>query len=555
MNNEDLKTRLNLVAVRIKEIFRYTEEKSGEVVYIDYNNNLNNVQTKCNTVIYGRRGSGKTTLLVALKINAERKKVATTFIDYNLYTDHRYPDLLIANLIKIFEDLRNKVQTKKHFVLNLSGKRKKNKIVNALNKDIADLNSLKDLPIEYDQDLEQGLSESKNSNAQFSEQANIIGSSMSASLSSGKSSTKEIKSRIKLNMKKIDFLYKNIDTYRSTLSSTIIYLNQSALFLLLDDFYHVQVEDQPHVIDYLFRLCKGQKAYLKIASISHRTKLYERESDGAPHGLEESADLQKIDLDFLLQRFDETESFLQKILSDICSMFKIKDAQDLFVATDNGFKRLVWASGGVPRDFLQLFVYCVSQMDFSKETPKIDFHVINKAAHNLFLDKQKNLETKYAKKKELDVYFNEVFDFCTKYNKRTAFLVNKGTKQEEKETLDKLNDLIDFKIVHLIHSNLHLTHTSKDVFEAYCLDLGSYALWLHKKVEGYELAETDILKKDEKGYPQTIRALRESNTLSKENLIKSREEIHKINEKILQQAVKDKEENPQSQLFPWIKSV
>ena len=551
MTNQELKANLNLIAVRIKEIFRYTQEKAGEIKYVDYNNNLNNIQTKCNTVIYGRRGSGKTTLFGALQLSCHKSKVESTFIDYNLYTDHRYPDLLIANLISVFEDLKSKIELDKPFFLNFVGKKQKKEILKKLSKDIVDLNVLKDLPLEFDQDLENSKAEFEKVGGNLSATAKSITSSFQAGVSAEKGSSEESKKKISMTIKKINHLYKNIDEYRKTLSGSIKYLEKNAYFLLLDDFYHIQIEDQPQVIDYLFRLCKGQKAYIKVASVSHRTKLYERKENGVPYGLEESADLQKIDLDFLLQRFDETEIFLKNILNNLCKDFGIKNVDDLFVSTSNGFKRLVWASGGVPRDFLQLIVYCVPQIDFLKQNPKIDYRVINKAAHNLFLDKQKNLETAYAKKRKLDLFFNEIFDFCTKYNNRTAFLINKNSKQKERTILNKLNDIIDFKIIHLIHSNLHLTHPSKDVFEAYCLDLGSYALWLHKKIGDLELQETDILKKDAKGYPQTIRSLRERNTLSEENINKGKKDIKRINQKISKKTKTKKEDPSQQSLFPW----
>src|SRR5690606_16393507 len=47
-----------------------------------------------------------------------------------------------------------------------------------------------------------------------------------------------------------------------------------AIFLQIDDLYHLRRTDQAFVVDYIHRLCKDLPLYFKIATLRHASTLY-----------------------------------------------------------------------------------------------------------------------------------------------------------------------------------------------------------------------------------------------------------------------------------------
>ena len=78
-----------------------------------------------------------------------------------------------------------------------------------------------------------------------------------------------------------------------------------AVFLQLDDFYHLARVDQPDVMDYLHRLCKDLPLYFKVATLRHSSTLY-ADRDGQPIGAQERHDYQPINIDFAFTDFRRT---------------------------------------------------------------------------------------------------------------------------------------------------------------------------------------------------------------------------------------------------------
>ena len=72
------------------------------------------------------------------------------------------------------------------------------------------------------------------------------------------------------------------------------------------DFYHLQRENQPFIMDYIHRLCKDLPLYFKVATLRHASVLY-AERGGQPVGAQERHDYQPINIDFTFQEFKKTE--------------------------------------------------------------------------------------------------------------------------------------------------------------------------------------------------------------------------------------------------------
>jgi len=140
-----------------------------------------------------------------------------------------------------------------------------------------------------------------------------------------------------------------------------------SMFIYFDDFYHLNFTDQPFVADYILRLCKDLDIYFRIATIKHRSNLYVRDSSQKIRGIQKSAEHSSIDLDFSLENFDRTRDFLSTILTNLCKTCSCENFLSFFVKTENGIDRVIWASGGVPRDFLLIIGYIIDSLDLDSD--------------------------------------------------------------------------------------------------------------------------------------------------------------------------------------------
>lgn len=72
--------------------------------------------------------------------------------------------------------------------------------------------------------------------------------------------------------------------------------------VVLDDFYHIRLADQPEVLAYLHQVTKGLDISLKICGVKHRLNPF---ADGDPPvGMQPEHDAGTISLDITLERFE-----------------------------------------------------------------------------------------------------------------------------------------------------------------------------------------------------------------------------------------------------------
>jgi hypothetical protein len=128
-----------------------------------------------------------------------------------------------------------------------------------------------------------------------------------------------------------------------------------AIYLQIDDFYHLSREDQPLVMDYIHRLCKDLPLYFKVATLRHASTLY-ADRLGQPLGAQERHDYQPINIDFTFSDFKKTANQNRKIFVEFGRRAALNADQIDGLFKGQGFDRLVLAGGGVPRDCLSLFL-------------------------------------------------------------------------------------------------------------------------------------------------------------------------------------------------------
>jgi hypothetical protein len=274
--------------------------------------------------------------------------------------------------------------------------------------------------------------------------------------------------------KKIEALHRNIMRYQNLFKELTVLANGPA-YLLLDDLYHLRLQDQPEVIDYFHRIAKGTNLWLKIGTIRHRSRWY---VFGNPSmGMKLNDDADEIDLDVTLEKYDLTKRFLMKVLNQLARVTKVN--LDNMLA-DGGKDRLVLASGGVARDFLTIFRRAievgterVTRNDLARGS-KIGSEDVNVAAGELgqFKEEEFSKDTGTAQERDrLYALFNSVLEFCIEKAEANCFLVEKDIPDD---VIPTINELVDLKFLHRARSRVTVRDRVGRVYDAYMLDLSRY---------------------------------------------------------------------------------
>ena len=142
--------------------------------------------------------------------------------------------------------------------------------------------------------------------------------------------------------------------------SAILKAIQESLFkracVLLDDFYLIPRAWQADVIDYLHRLLRDSDIYLKVATIRHRTTLSRNHPQTI--GVELSQDVEELNLDRTFEDVEATQNYLSYMLGRMAVETDLPDVINTHFNPE-AVLALTLASGGVPRDFLNIFVNAV----------------------------------------------------------------------------------------------------------------------------------------------------------------------------------------------------
>ena len=327
---------------------------------------LDRAKARRHHILFGRRGAGKTSLLskAAADLTIDRRPIAV--VNLETFKGHSYPDVLLSVLIealvafkKWFKTAATNPATKTTFWKKLFGTAPKRPPLKG--------KEVKELVYDIEKQIEVLTKQLHSSEAshvtQTSQHAREEGSKVGvgAKVSMGSSSldatagveesaSYQVEQVEKFRRSKLDFLKRHIIEFR-TLFSRVSEISEGDAFLFFDDLYHIRRADQPSVVDYFYRIAKGNRLWLKIGTIRNRTEWY-RHSD-PPVGLKLGDDAEEIDLDLTLEKYGITKKFLVSILEDIAREKGFADISELLAPT--AVDRLVLASGGVARDFLALF--------------------------------------------------------------------------------------------------------------------------------------------------------------------------------------------------------
>ena len=261
---------------------------------------------------------------------------------------------------------------------------------------------------------------------------------------------------------------------RDAISKLCVANPGSPFFLFLDDFYYIDRTDQAEILDLIHRAFKGHNAWIKVSGVRHRLKTFRQ--NGYSIGLQVPHDAQELSLDLSLEDFVITKSFLEGILRNVCATVGLNLGD---VLSDNARNRLVIASGGVPRDYLSLFVDCLDRHIRADEWERISAESVNDRAPALVQQKWQEIheDTSPTETGELVDRLNDVHNFCIKVIDRNVFLVS-SEDLAVAEWGKQISALVEFRFLHRVgHTTLKVGgkgHVGVR-YTILALDLPSYA--------------------------------------------------------------------------------
>ena len=453
-------------------------------------------------LVHGRRGVGKSTLLRRVAAGGSGVSREVIFIDVETLRGRPYPDVLIELLARLLTDLESRLR-RDGFMVRLKRRRLLRRV-----RRVSDLmDRLLKEPQTAEHTVKELRSESRHTARRLGGRGQIktaiphkvaTGSgSVDAGMTkeSDKDNKTEAASEAHYERTKMDGLSEAAILISRVLGAAHDELKVPTL-VVLDDFYHIRLADQPEVLAYLHQVVKELDIYLKICGVKHRLNTYQ---DGDPPvGMQPDHDADQIALEVTLERFESAKEFLEKVLAGITEKVNV-DLEALI--TDGGRERLVLASGGVARDYLSAVRGALRN---ATERPasgtrirnKITAEDVARAASALYEQKQEELKKDAGEEAEaLRSRLSEIIDFAVETNRTNVFLVE-ATKLQEEHWGKQIQGLVDLRLVHKVETLSAKrggeTYAGRK-FTAFTLDL---AVWTSTRSE--RIAPMDFWKTSEK---------------------------------------------------------
>jgi len=448
------KKELNKLTTYLEENTR--ADKVSGIEFIDPRNFKEKVRGKQNYVVFGRRGAGKSTLLKTLN---KYENSLTIYVNLEDYKDITFPNIIIKVLVAFYKEIAFKLNEKKSLFNNYFTTRK---IVKEINNLIKELNLKLVEPDSYN--------ERKKQIKKTSSEGSIGGSVSGVSTKSSLSSSSEFESEHSWEIDKLNELKTSID-FNKNLINRIIEFYQTQLILILDDFYFIPKNIQPFLLDYFHRLAKSNDFYLKIGTIKHRSHLY-FQSNKSYIGMELNADVYDIDLDYTLDKWNELKQFKRILLETAVKSSGAKfDIDSVF--NEQSFSQLCIASGGVPRDFLVLFIKCCQLINENKT--KITVPDVREIAIQNFVNKKNSLVKDSTDDSNiLESYINYLRDFVFKQKRTNVFLIENDSLNKNEKIKQMIRELVDLRFLHIIDNNTSAAPSDGKRYSAYLLDVSLY---------------------------------------------------------------------------------
>jgi len=456
---------LEKLRLAINENLRVQRGGAEAVPYIDVGSVLSDVRARQNHAVFARRGCGKTLLLHHSSRELD-PSIKSVYLNCEDFKRHSFPNVLIEILDALFSELEG------HLTGWFGKKKRSRDLIAGIRTDLGELRTQAD---SREQNVRESIASERG--ASLSGAAEVPRARASLRVSAGL--TERVKAETERTYRVLDDKIRELDTTLPRLKAQIrefFALSRSvkAVYLQIDDFYHLNRVDQPLVMDYIHRLCKDLPLYFKVATLKHATTLY-ADRDGQPIGAQERHDYQPINIDFTFGDFRRTKEQNRRILQEFGKLagMTTDEVDELFKG--EGFERLVLAGGGVPRDCLSLFLevlQAVQSADGDGRIGKDDIRILSRSNFERRIEELKQ----DSDGREQDTLIRGIYvlrKFCID-RQTNVFLVSEQMMQQEDQIRGLIYRLLDYRIIHSAASAL--THKSQPgTFQAFAIDIGCYA--------------------------------------------------------------------------------
>lgn len=442
---------------------------------MDVSNAATDILTRQNHAIFGRRGCGKS-LLLHYSTRAVPPEIKTIYLNCEDFKNHSFPNVLIEILDSIFSELE------RHVSWWFSRKQK----CKALLKDIrTNLEKMKSKADEISEKIRESTSTEHKTD--LSSEGSLFDEMINLTATDSASTRAAIEREYQRTDSKIHQLNLWIPSLKRQIKEVFeLSTTVKSVFIQLDDLYHLPRTVQPHIVDYLHRLCKDVPLYFKIATLRHASVLY-AERQGQPTGAQERHDYQSINVDFTFQDFRKTESQIRKIFHEFAKLAGITTTEFDSLFKGDGFRRLVLAGGGVPRDCLSQFLEVLDKA--SADDGRIGKDDVREMSLSNLERRIEELK-KDSIQSEQDSLLRGIYvlrQFCIN-KKSNVFLISERLLQQQDKIRQLLNRLMDYRIIHNLGSAY--THKShQGPFQGFMIDIGAYA---HMRRLHGRMVEIDI---------------------------------------------------------------
>jgi hypothetical protein len=444
--------------------FRVRENQ--DPVYVDLGGNLSRISAPQHQVIFGRRGSGKSCLFIHYLKSHEKDRIPPIYVLSDEFKRLTFPDVLIRLLIQIMDGIPTKGRWwKKILRLQTPTERK-----------AQELRALLDLAEEAD--VTAGETSKRKDAKQAKATEGGLGVQLSLESSSEHSRSSSFRER------KIETLERYLRDYKDAIQASLSTWGQKEVAVLIDDFYLFPRDKQADIVDYLHRLLRDTNLYLKIGTIRHRTTLLR--NDRQTIGVELGQDVEAISLDRTFEDLEATQSFLLQMLRKLAERQEISDIEAFF--NPEALQALTLASGGVPRDFLNIFVQAIDSARAKQSlrwlTPRLVYEGAGRVSYQ---QKLRNLKEDAGVDVDgLERTFVDLLKFCLRESKKTAFLISQEDAQANRGEHSLIHQLMDLKLIHVVEPDTSAASGRSGRFEAYTLD---FALFNEPRRRGIEIVE------------------------------------------------------------------
>jgi hypothetical protein len=507
---------LEIEKVRRRKIANHSA--SDNIKYLDPFENLKKITIPNNHLIVGRRGSGKTTLLLSTMKDSKGNLFLP--LDSQIYRDWSSEKIILEILSRLVVKMKSSTEDSKKFIdekriYEVHNSKLFNRIKRILKKSetitpyeeflslIGTLKhlefyveKLKNLPLEPVKINIKNSFESINNlkicskeeikasgkvkaKGKFSNGFMSLESSLEmlantkASKSAEKSSTNNETANLEYEklISRSDLVEKLIITF-SELFSQFYQMTGLKIVVYLDDFYLVNLEEQPKVIQYfhdIYKNTSNDAFCFKICSIPNRTRL--NLPGKADFALKD--DFSPIRLDKELYDFGNLKDFLLRITANLNPDLNIS-VQDISSLFNNGevLDYATVATGGVPRDFLVTLAELlkIARSDNSNTIKKS--HVYS-AISDFKLDKEQNIEIECDIPPEKLREALEMIQVRVIDGLKTNVILYPHKLVKEHEEL--LRNLVNLRYLHIINENTSSENRKKEIFVSYLVDMTFYA--------------------------------------------------------------------------------